>query len=43
MLQRWLNGGAHGAVVDEVQRWPPFIAVYYIEATRACARWERVR
>jgi hypothetical protein len=36
------NGGCYGHSVgaDEMQRWPPFIAVYCIEATRACVRKE---
>jgi hypothetical protein len=29
--------------VDEMQRWPPFIAMYCVEATQACSRRERGR
>jgi hypothetical protein len=39
----WLTEGGHGASVDETQRWPTFIAVYRVEATRAYSRRERER
>jgi hypothetical protein len=39
----WLTGTGHGAGADEMQRWPPFIAVYCVEATWAYARRERGR
>jgi hypothetical protein len=36
-------GGGHGVGADEMQRWPPFIAVYCVEAMWACTRMERGR
>jgi hypothetical protein len=41
--QRRLTRGRHGAGADEMQRWPPLIVVYCIEATRAYARMESGR
>jgi hypothetical protein len=43
MQRRRLTRGGHGTVVDEMQRWPPFIAAYCIEVTWAYVRRERGR
>jgi hypothetical protein len=38
--RRWRTRGGHGVGADEMQRWPPFIAMHCVGVMRACVEGE---